>query len=150
VLVGLDYDSAIATRQNALRLDPRSPTVLFTDYKNAASMGTVELALPHRLAVMLRSYLTSRAAEGKQSRWLFPAARGDACMSNSAFGSLLASLAEQLTGKRFSVRLMRSSFIRDWHEKHPKATNQEVLTVMVSLLQQSLAVHHGYKKVLEQ
>jgi hypothetical protein len=123
---------------------------VFCDYKNFASMGQVELAVPKRLAAMLRSYLGARAGEQLQSKWLFPAARKDACMSNSAFGSLLAGLAEQLTGKRFSVRLMRSSFIRDWHEQHPKATNQEVLSLMVSLLQQNLAVHHAYKKVLVQ
>ena len=148
VRIGVTHDSVTAARQNVLLLNPRHPTVVFSDFKNAASMGQVELPLPKRLAAILRSYLAARAAEGLHSQWLFPAAKADACMSNGAFGSLLASVAEQLTGRRFSVRLMRSSFIRDWHDKHPKATNQEVLALMVNLLQTNLAVHLAYKKVL--
>jgi hypothetical protein len=75
-------------------------------------------------------------------------------MSSSRLSTHLtaSALVEGITGKRFRVsnRLLpvRSSFIRWWHEQHPLATNAQVQRVMHSLLQQDIAIHLSYKKVL--
>jgi hypothetical protein len=86
------------------------------------------------------------------SQWLFPSGftrKSQACMTSSRFSTHLTALAEGITGKRFSNRLMRSSFIRWWHETHPQASNAQVQRIMHSLLQQDIAIHLAYRKLLD-
>jgi hypothetical protein len=64
------------------------------------------------------------------------------------FSSYLSSLAEQITGKHFTNRLMRSSYIKNYHQKN---TNGEIdigktKEVMKLMHQTNMEIHFGYVK----
>lgn len=64
------------------------------------------------------------------------------------FSTYLTKLAEVITGKPFSNRLMRSSFIRYFHEQNSRdgVDLEKTKAVMKDLHQSNMEVHLGYNK----
>ena len=64
------------------------------------------------------------------------------------FSSHLSMLAEQITGKHFSNRLMRSSFIKHFHEHNSKdgVDLEKTKDIMRKLHQTNMEIHLGYVK----
>jgi hypothetical protein len=64
------------------------------------------------------------------------------------FSTYLTKLAEIITGKAFSNRLMRSSFIRYFHEKNSRdgVDLEKTKAIMRDLHQSNVEIHLGYNK----
>jgi hypothetical protein len=120
--------------KNILWLAPREATVFWGEFKNSSSFELpLKQELPRDLVGMLHKVLP----EGDSTPLKVP-----------SFSTFLTHLAEQITGKQFSNRLMRSSYIRWWHDTHSKgALNINMVTEMMKQLHQTnMQVHLGYVK----
>jgi hypothetical protein len=127
--------------KNIMYLAPKTAVVFWGEFKNAASFGTelpLRQELPSSLVRILHKVLPK--SEEPVSPLKLP-----------NFSNYLTGLAEQITGKPFSNRLMRSSYIRHYHEQNSKeGVNVAATKAMMRLLHQTnMEVHLAYNKTHE-
>lgn len=120
--------------KNILWLAPRQAVMFWGEFKNSASF---ELPLKQELPRDLVNVMQKVLPEGDSTPLKVP-----------NFSTFLTHLAEQITGKQFSNRLMRSSYIRWWHDNNSKgALDINKTKEMMKLLHQTnMQVHLGYVK----
>jgi hypothetical protein len=120
--------------KNILWLAPRQGTVFWGEFKNSSSF---ELPLRQDLPRDLITVLHKVLPEGDGTPLKVP-----------NFSTFLTHLAEQITGKEFSNRLMRSSYIRWYHDNNSKGAIdvEKTKAVMKLLHQTNMQVHMSYVK----
>lgn len=122
--------------KNIMWLAPKTAVVYWGEFKNAASFGgdlPLRQELPTSLVRILHKCIDADV--------VYP-------LKVPNFSNWLTGLAEQITGKAFSNRLMRSSFIRHYHEQNSReGVNVEATKAMMRLLHQTnMEVHLAYNK----
>jgi hypothetical protein len=129
--------------KNILYLSPSWAVVFWGEFKNAGAFGEevpLRQELPNELHRVLRQVYPKDKLETEDYIWT--------PFKKSNFGTWLAGLAKIITGKNFTNRLMRSSFIA-WHHKnhrHQEFDIDKTRAVMRLLHQSSLEVHLAYNK----
>ena len=120
--------------KNILWIAPREAVVFWGEFKNSASF---ELPLKQELPRQLVSVLHKVLPEGDSTPLKVP-----------NFSTFLTHLAEQITGKQFTNRLMRASYIRWWHDNNSKGALDinKTKEMMKQLHQTNMQVHLGYVK----
>jgi hypothetical protein len=120
--------------KNILWIAPRQAVVFWGEFKNSASF-TLPLRqdLPRELVSIMQKVLP----EGDSTP-----------LKVSNFSTFLTHLAEQITGKEFSNRLMRSSYIRWWHNNNSKGevNVEKTRELMTQMHQTNMQVHLSYVK----
>jgi len=124
---------------SAAKQDPQA-TVFWGDFKNKESFELpLKQSLPRELA---KVFAWAKPADAKVgSRYPM--------FEIPHFSSYLSSLTEQLTGKHFTNRFMRSSYIRWWHKNNSSDGKMDVNKTkeMMKLLHQTdLECHLAYVK----
>lgn len=124
--------------KNILYLAPKNAVVYWGEFKNSASFGS-DLPLRQELGSPMARVLNKCIP--KSDTRLHP-------LKIPNFSSYLTGLAEQITGKAFSNRLMRSSYIRWWHDNNSaNGVNVEATKAVMTLLHQTnMEVHLAYHK----
>jgi hypothetical protein len=120
--------------KNILWIAPREAVVFWGEFKNSASF---ELPLKQELPRQLVSVLHKVLPEGDSTPLKVP-----------NFSTFLTHLAEQITGKQFTNRLMRASYIRWWHDNNSKDGVDVAKTkaMMAQMHQTNMQVHLSYVK----
>jgi len=123
--------------KNILYMAPMEAVVFWGEFKNSASFGDqmpLKQVLPRTLVNVFKKVLP----EGDSTP-----------LKIKDFSSVVTNLAEQITGKRFSNQLMRSSYIKHWHEQNTKGSvNVEATKEVMRLMHQSnMQVHLAYVKL---
>jgi hypothetical protein len=124
---------------SAAKQDPQA-VVFWADFKNKDSFELpLKQSLPRELAKVI---VWAKPADAKVgSRYPM--------FQIPHFSSYLSSLAEQLTGKHFTNRFMRSSYIRWWHKNNSSEGELDVNKTkdMMKLMHQNdLECHLAYVK----
>lgn len=119
---------------NVLYLSKTLAIICWSQFKNAASFS--ELPLREKIdsvrtVKMLQRFLPA----GDSQPFKVP-----------NFSTYLTKLAQDLTGKPFTNRMMRSSYIRWWHDHHDTTNVKEVKAMMQKIHQTNMEVHLGYIK----
>lgn len=124
--------------KNILYLAPKNAVVYWGEFKNSTSFGS-DLPLRQELGSPMARVLNKCIP--KSDTRLHP-------LKIPNFSSYLTGLAEQITGKAFSNRLMRSSYIRWWHDNNSaNGVNVEATKAVMTLLHQTnMEVHLSYHK----
>lgn len=122
--------------RNILYMAPNEAVVYWGEFKNAASFGD-EIPLKQELPRALVKVLKKVLPEGDSTP-----------LKLKDFSSVVTNVAEQITGKPFTNRLMRSSFIRHYHEQNSRdGVNVEATRAIMRLLHQTnMQVHLAYDK----
>jgi len=122
--------------KNIMYIAFNEAVVFWGEFKNAASFGD-QLPLKQVLPVTLVRVLKRVLPEGNST----PLRLKD-------FSTVVTRLAEQITGKAFSNRLMRSSYIRHYHEQHSRdGVDVEATKAVMRLMHQTnMEVHMAYHK----
>ena len=118
---------------NTLYISPSTAIMCWSEFKNAASFN--DLPIQHRFT----------ASEVKMLQRILPAGNSEP-LKLPNFSTYLTRLAQEITGKKFSNRMMRSSYIRWWHENHDTTNVTAVKAMMRTIHQSNLEVHLGYIK----
>jgi hypothetical protein len=129
--------------KNIIYLSPTRAVAFWGEFKNAASFSDelpLRQDLPSDLYRVLRRVYPAQLLEEKDYVW-FP-------FKKSHFGTYLSGLAKLITGKNFTNRLMRSSYISWWHKshRHEEFDLEKTRAVMRAMHQTSLEVHLAYNK----
>jgi hypothetical protein len=129
--------------KNIVYLSPTWAVAFWGDFKNKASFADelpLRQDLPSDFHRVLKAVFPPELVEEKDYIWM------PFRMAN--FGTYLSKLAKILTGKAFTNRLMRSSFIAWFHKTHNRDTFdlEKTRGVMRLLHQTNLEVHLGYNK----
>jgi hypothetical protein len=133
-LKGLKEAADQHTGGNVMYFSPKGIIVCWSDFKNAQ-----HFTLPVR-----REVLNSPALVRFLNRVL---PEGDSePLKIANFSKYLSKLAEDITGKPFSNRLMRSSFIRWFHQNNDSTNVNAVKAMMKEIHQNNLEVHLAYIK----
>jgi len=122
--------------KNILYMSPKASVMTWGEFKNVASFGhdvPLRQPMPATLHRVLKKVLA--AADFTPFK-----------MSN--FSTFLTDLAETITGKRFTNRMMRSSYIRRWHmDNSAEVVDVKKTRAMMKLMHQTnLEVHLAYQK----
>lgn len=158
--IRLDWCSVEIIKRAPPKSDERN-TIVFGDggkidvywgqFKNKKSYKD-ELPLHHSIEnAELRAVLLAYKKQ-LNSNWLFPVTNDNRSphIPQAKFGYLLGSIAEEISGKRFTVTRMRSSFITNFHSKladSGKGADLKTLEdIMKQLHQKNIAIHLGYNK----
>jgi hypothetical protein len=120
---------------NVLYLSSKHAVICWSEFKNAASFAGKPVCTD----------LSKAPSFVKMMNRIMPAGDSEP-LKIANFSSYLTKLAEDLTGKRFSNRLMRSSYIRWWHEHNDSTNVKAVQAMMREIHQTNVAVHLGYIK----
>lgn len=125
--------------KNILYMAPSDAVMTWGEFKNVASFGA-EAPLKQQIPAQLHRVFKK----------LLPA-EDSTPFKISNFSTYLTGVAETITGKKFSNRLMRSSFIRDWHNENSKDVIdvQKTRAMMRLMHQTNLEVHLAYQKCKE-
>jgi hypothetical protein len=117
-----------------LDLAAKEATVFWGEFKNSASF---ELPLKQVLPKELVAILHKTLPEGDSTP-----------LKVSNYSTFLTGIAKQITGKDFSNRLMRSSYIRWWHDNNSKDGVDVAKTkeMMAQMHQTNMQVHLSYVK----
>jgi hypothetical protein len=120
--------------KNILYLAAKEATVFWGEFKNSASF---ELPLKQVLPKELVAILHKTLPEGDGTP-----------LKVSNYSTFLTGIAKQITGKDFSNRLMRSSYIRWWHDNNSKDGVDVAKTkaMMAQMHQTNMQVHLSYVK----
>lgn len=132
-------DSKGEKGKNILYVSRGESVMTWGEFKNVASFGA---------AVPLRQPLP--ADLHKALKKLMPEEDGTP-LKIPHFSGFVTSTAETITGKKFTNRLMRSSYIRQWHMENSKESVDVTKTrAMMRLMHQTnLEVHLAYNKCKE-
>ena len=132
-------DSKGEKNKNILYMSPSESVMTWGEFKNVASFGS-DVPLRQPLPADLHRVLKKLLPEGDSTP-----------LKLSHFSTFLTGVAETITGKKFSNRLMRSSYIRHWHEENSKdgVDIQKTRAMMKLMHQTNLEVHIGYNKCKE-
>jgi hypothetical protein len=130
---------SLATREgekgkNILYLAPTEAVVYWGEFKNAASFEVpLKQVLPRELVTILHKTVP----EGDSTP-----------LKVSNYSTFLTGVAKQITGKDFSNKLMRSSYIRWWHDNNSKGALDinKTKEIMKLIHQTNMQVHLGYVK----
>ena len=122
--------------KNILYLAPTEAVVFWGEFKNADSFKG-ELPLKETLPKDLVRVIHKTVPEGDSEPLKLP-----------NFSTFVTTLASDITGKAFSNRLMRSSYIRWWHDNNSQNGVDVAKTraMMRDLHQSNLEVHLAYDK----
>jgi hypothetical protein len=125
--------------KNILYMAPSDAIMTWGEFKNVASFGAdapLKQEIPADLHRVLKKLL---------------AAADFTPFKLSHFSTFLTGVAETITGKKFSNRLMRSSYIRNWHNENSKDVIdvQKTRAMMRLMHQTNLEVHLAYQKCKE-
>lgn len=119
---------------------PKEATVFWGEFKNASAFELpLKQSIPKDLIKVIKfAAPTSQFTPGQTYDLL----------RIPHFSDYLSSLAEQLTGKHFTNRLMRSSFIRHFHQQHSAGEMDVNKTkeMMKQIHQSNMEVHLAYVK----
>lgn len=131
------FDAAVANHKtgNVLYLNAKRAVVCWSDFKNAANFKD----LPVRYEIKPVSGFIRM-----MNKILPPGDSEPLKIAN--FSTYLSKLAEDITGKRFTNRLMRSSYIRWWHDNNDTKDLTSVKSMMRNIHQTNMEVHLGYIK----
>lgn len=125
--------------KNILYMSPSGALMTWGEFKNVASFGAdapLRQPIPAELHRVFKKLLV---------------AEDSTPFKLSNFSTFLTGVAETITGKKFSNRLMRSSFIRHWHNENSKDVIdvQKTRAMMRLVHQTNLEVHLAYQKCKE-
>jgi hypothetical protein len=125
--------------KNILYMAPADAIMTWGEFKNVASFGADAPLRQPMPAEVHRVFKKLLVAEDSTPFKL------------SNFSTFLTGVAETITGKKFSNRLMRSSFIRHWHNENSKEVIdvQKTRAMMRLVHQTNLEVHLAYQKCKE-
>jgi hypothetical protein len=125
--------------KNILYVSPGASVMTWGEFKNISSFGAA-VPLQQPLPADLHRVLKKLMPEGDSTPLKIP-----------NFSSFVTSTAETITGKKFSNRLMRSSYIRQWHIDNSKESVDVTKTrAMMKLMHQTnMEVHLAYNKSKE-
>jgi hypothetical protein len=129
--------------KNIVFVSPTWAVAFWGEFKNAASFSDelpLRQELPSDLHRILRKVYPEDKYAAKEYVW--------SPFKKSHFGTYLAGLAKLITGKNFTNRLMRSSYIAWWHKshRHEEFDLEKTRAVMRAMHQTSLEVHLAYNK----
>jgi hypothetical protein len=129
--------------KNILYLSPTWAVVFWGEFKNVAAFGDevpLRQELPSELHRILRKVYPEDKLQANDYEWT--------PFKKSNFGTYLAALAKIITGKNFTNRLMRSSYIGWYHKnhRHEEFDIEKTRLIMRQLHQTGLAVHLAYNK----
>lgn len=132
---GLEKAVAAHKSGNVLYISPKGAVICWSEFKNSASFG--DLPVRHEIvpAIGFIRLMNKILPPGNSEPLKIP-----------NFSTYLTKLAEDLTGKRFSNRLMRSSYIRWWHDHNDSKDVNKVKAMMRQIHQTNMEVHLGYIK----
>jgi len=124
--------------KNILYLAPREAVIFWGEFKNSASFGD-ELPLKQEVPSKLLTVLHKTAPEEKT---YFP-------FKLPNFSTWLTGVSETITGKPFTNRLMRSSYVRYYHDLHSKdgVDVNKTKEMMKQMHQKNMEVHLAYNKI---
>ena len=124
--------------KNILYLAPREAIIFWGEFKNASSFGD-DVPLKQEVPRQLLTVLHKTAPEEKT---YFP-------FKIPNFSTWLTTVTEHITGKPFTNRLMRSSYVRYYHDLHSKdgVDIAKTKTMMKQMHQKNLEVHLAYNKI---
>lgn len=135
---GKVFDSISDTHKggNVMYVGPKGVVICWSEFKNSAQFK--DLPIKHTVmgpAVirMMKKVLPEGDSEPLK-------------MGESQFSRYLTRLAEDITGKPFSNRLMRSSYIQWWHQHNDTTNVKAVQAMMRQIHQTNIQVHLGYIK----
>lgn len=120
--------------KNILFIAPRESVVFWGEFKTAANFELpLKQVLPRELTTVLHKVLP----EGDST----PLKVGN-------FSAFLTGVAKHITNKEFTNRLMRSSYIRWWHDNNSKdgVDVNKTKELMRQMHQTNMEVHFGYRK----
>jgi hypothetical protein len=122
--------------KNILYMSPTGAVMFWGEFKNADSFKD-ELPLKQEIPKDLYNVLKKTLPDGDSEPLKLP-----------NFSTFLTTLANHITGKHFSNRLMRSSYIRWWHDNNSQNGVDVAKTraMMRQLHQSNLEVHLAYDK----
>lgn len=129
--------------KNIIWVSPTWAVAFWGEFKNASAFGEeipLRQELPAELHRVLKKVYPEEKFLAKEYVW---------CPFKKAnFGTYLAGLAKLITGKNFTNRLMRSSYIAWWHKnhRHEEFDIDKTRAIMRQLHQTSLEVHLAYNK----
>lgn len=132
---GLEAAVAAHKTGNVLYLSPKGAVICWSEFKNSASFGNLPVRREIVPAIGFIRLMNKILPPGNSEPLKIP-----------NFSSYLTKLAEDMTGKRFSNRLMRSSYIRWWHDGNDSTNVKAVQEMMRQIHQTNMAVHLGYIK----
>lgn len=124
--------------KNILYLAPREAVIFWGEFKNSASFGD-DVPLKQEVPRPLLTVLHKTAPE---ERTYYP-------FKLPNFSTWLTGVAETITGKPFTNRLMRSSYVRHYHDIHSKdgVDINKTKEMMKQMHQKNLEVHLAYNKI---
>lgn len=122
--------------KNILYLSPSGAIMFWGEFKNADSFKA-ELPLKQDIPADLYKVMKKTIPDGNNEPLKIP-----------NFSTFLSTLANDITGKNFSNRLMRSSYIRWWHDNNSGSGVDVMKTkkMMRELHQTNIEVHLAYDK----
>jgi hypothetical protein len=122
--------------KNILYMSPSASVMTWGEFKNIASFGH-DVPLVQPLPAPLHRVFKKMLPAGDSTPFK---------MSN--FSTYLTDVAETITGKRFTNRMMRSSYIRRWHmDNSAEVVDVKKTRAMMKLMHQTnLEVHLAYQK----
>jgi hypothetical protein len=146
--VRLDWNDVIVERvkkvdavkgekgKNILYVSAPASVMTWGEFKNVASFGT-SVPLIQPIPAPLHRVFRKLLPAGDSTPFKVP-----------NFSTYLTDLAETITGKRFTNRLMRSSYIRQWHmDNSAEVVDVKKTRAMMKLMHQTnLEVHLAYQK----
>lgn len=122
--------------KNILYVSPSASVMTWGEFKNIASFGH-DVPLVQPLPAPLHRSFKKLLPAGDSTPFKMP-----------GFSTYLTDLAETITGKRFTNRMMRSSYIRRWHmDNSAEVVDVKKTRAMMKLMHQTnLEVHLAYQK----
>ena len=153
--IRLDYDDVLVVKKMTKALKTAKNNVLvltgpvasgfhWYKFKNASAFekeGTLPVmqSLPKKLILILKKYWTAVGSSTRTKLFEVP-----------HFGQELSAIAKIITGKNFTNRLMRSSFIQDFYAKvqEGKMDLDDIQAMMRSIHQTNIEVNLSYIKKL--